>query len=343
MKPTIKDIIASQNWIDEVKNSLAAMKSLRLWHELMVPASIRARIKVTADSAKVPYDDVLLVNLAYECSMVAIAGLPGLQDLFLAAVSAGFPAKAWGCSSLAAELDLAGCRPMGSIHGRNLDWPDPNHLLRDSTITRKEGGPTPYFTVGFPGQAGVLTGSATGRFSVSLNMVYTDKVGWGQAPVFLLRQVLDECKTFEHALRRLCRTRLVVGCLFMLVDGSPKAGVNRMVVIERTPDRYFIRRPKEYWPGNVMAVICTNDYLGIKPKDAGVTQTGGELQQTSCSRYKAMEEAVTKNDDCLCDDGLIEIMTRDDVKLSCTIHTVVMNPLFQGHKSGEPIVVLGSN
>ncbi len=343
MKPTMKDLIASQDWIEEVKKSLAAMKALRLWHELVVPTSIRARIKVTADSAKVPYFDVLLINLAFESAMVALAGLPPLRDLFLAAVSAGFPAKAWGCSCLAAELDLAGCRPLGSIHGRNLDWPDPGHLLRDSTIIRKEGGPTQYYTVGFPGQAGVLTGSADHRFSVSLNAVYTDKVGWGQAPVFLLRQVLDECKTFEHALRRLCKTRLLVGCLFMLVDGSYKGGANRMLVIERTPDRYFVRRPKEYWPSNVMAIICTNDYIGIKPKEGGVTQTGGELQQTSCRRYNALEECVTKNEECLGDEGLIEIMTRDDVKLSCTIHTVVMNPSFQHYRSGEPIVVPGSN
>lgn len=112
-----------------------------------------------------------------------------------------------------------------------------------------------------------------------------------------------------------------------------------MVVIERTPDQYFIRKPKEYWPGNAIAVICTNDYIGIKPKEAGVIPSGGELQQTSCRRYNAMEECVTKNEDCLGDEGLIEIMTRDDVKLSCTIHTVIMNATLQEWKGGEPMVV----
>lgn len=217
MKPTIKDIVASQSWIEEVKKSKAAMNAFRAWQTLMVPSLIKARIKKTASDANVPYEDVALMNLAYEASMVALAGLPPIRDLFLAAVSSGLPATSWGCSSFGV-VEVIGDREMGGQHGRNLDWPDPGKILRDSTTVVKEGK-MPYWTVGFPGQAGVLTGSADYRFSVSLNAVYTDKVGWGQAPVYLVRKALEECKDFNEALKLICKTRLMVGALFLLMEG----------------------------------------------------------------------------------------------------------------------------
>lgn len=323
MKPTIKDIVASQSWIEEVKKSKAAMNAFRAWQTLMVPSLIKARIKKTASDANVPYEDVALMNLAYEASMVALAGLPPIRDLFLAAVSSGLPATSWGCSSFGV-VEVIGDREMGGQHGRNLDWPDPGKILRDSTTVVKEGK-MPYWTVGFPGQAGVLTGSADYRFSVSLNAVYTDKVGWGQAPVYLVRKALEECKDFNEALKLICKTRLMVGALFLLMEGPRELCDSRMVVIERTPDKYYIRRQASY--GNeVSAIICTNDYIGITPKNAGVVQNGGELQKTSCGRYSAIERELKENPNIFKEDEIFNTLNKDDVKLDCTIHQVVMCP-----------------
>lgn len=220
----------------------------------------------------------------------------------------------------------SGDRRAAAIHGRNLDWPDPGKLLRDSTTVRIDGGPTTYYTVGFPGQAGVLTGSADHRFSISLNAVYTDKVAWGAAPVYLIRKALDESKSFDEALRLICKTKLMVGALFLLMDGAKDLRKARMVVIERTPDKYFIRRQKEY--GAVSAVICTNDYVVIKPQDAGVRKNGEELQETSCCRYCALENNLNENPEIFRRDQLLKTMINKDVQLPCTIHTVTMCTTF---------------
>lgn len=56
-----------------------------------------------------------------------------------------------------------------------------------------------------------------------------------------------------------------------------------------------------------------------------------------------MEECITKSEDCLCDEGLIEIMTRDDVKLSCTIHTVIMTPRFRTANRENRLSFRGTN
>ena len=325
MKPTIKDLVAAQTWINEVKDSPAALKAFHLWQKMMVPSMITARLKVTAASAKIPYEDIALLNLAYEASMIAVAGLPKFQDLAKAIATSKFPATQWGCSCLGVT-DRSGDAISGALHVRNLDWPDPGHLLRDSTVIHKEGGPTPYYTVGFPGQAGVLTGVATRRFSISMNAVYTDKAGWGAAPVYLIRKVLDESRSFDDALRVLCRTKLIVGCLFMLIEGTPTAAEPRMVVIERTPDQYLVRNAKTYG-NNLSAIICTNDYLGIKPEEAGAVQTNNELQTSSCKRMATIERGLNNGPaQKMHQADWAQLMRSKDVQLPCTIHTVLMQP-----------------
>lgn len=209
------------------------------------------------------------------------------------------------------------------IHGRNLDWPDASNVLKAATITEfAKNSVGEYYTVGFSGQAGVLTGVACERFSVSINAVFTDKVGVGQSPVFLLRQVLDECATFDQALKRLCKTKLVVGCLFLLTDGGVTPG--KVVVIERTPDRFLIRREKEYKTRRQFGVICANEYVGIRPANEAAS-IGGELQESSCTRYSALEKALAEKE-LRKPAAVMEVMTQSDVQLCCTIHTVVMNP-----------------
>lgn len=320
----IKELIASQDWIEGVKASKPAMAAFHLWHGLMAPGSIKKRIKRTAKDAGVPYDDVALMNLSYELSMAYLAGIPSMTDLYAALKDSRFPAEKWGCSCLGVVEEDRDIRT-GPLHGRNLDWPDPGHLLRDNTEVIKEEGITPYYTVGFPGQAGVLTGSADHRFSISMNAVYTDKVGMGQAPVYLMREVLEKAKDFTQAVDMLSKTRLLVGALFMVVDGTMDAEKPSMVVVERTPDKYLVRSGQTYQSGNV-GVICTNDYFGIKPKDAGTVPTGSELQITSCGRSAALEKELEETEGLFEEDTLLRAMKRNDVQLSCTIHTVIMDP-----------------
>lgn len=158
-------------------------------------------------------------------------------------------ASEWGCTS--------GAYPSGETMAlsRILDWPFPE-LGKHLVVTHQRGKAGDFHNITWPGLSGVLTGMAEGRFSVTLNMAPMRRSNWsmpvdwlknrrrmfrshGLPPMHLLRQVMEEAKSYEEAKFRLADTLLCVPVIYILAGTRPGEGC----VIERTETDTVIREP----------------------------------------------------------------------------------------------------
>jgi hypothetical protein len=106
--------------------------------------------------------------------------------------------------------------------------------------------------VGWPGQAGALTGINAEGIAVMINPVRTHDVTPTRSarPVALLaRSVLENCKTLDEAIKLIEQTPTLGSALIVLVDGAS----GKWVVVERTPSKAIIERnPKHPAFGDVL-------------------------------------------------------------------------------------------
>jgi hypothetical protein len=258
------------------KQVQAAVNALSFPARVLVPALMRpavtalhrllgssfgSEIDELAEAIGVDASDIILANLAYD-----------LVNL--------------GCSTFVAP------GPSGPLHARTLDWPFPGKLLKTHIMTtRVRGAPAgDYAMVGWPGFFGALTGVAPGRFSVTVNyVVHASESGVGPAlqrarngwPVpWAVRMALDDCKTFNSAVRFLNDVSLLSPVLFTLAGTKP----GEAITIERAPDDSAHRRH-----GDGMAVT-TNHYVCKKFKDANVDQD----ETSSLERFEQLEGILSR-------------------------------------------------
>ncbi len=207
-----------------------------------------------ASLAKVPLDDVVCGNLYYDALKAVLVG----------------------CTAFAVDT------PKGPLHARNLDWWTENDSLRRYTMSTRFTGAIAgeFTTVGWPGFVGVFSGTAPGRFAVTLNAVISDEPLQAASPiVFLLRQVLEEAPDFQSALRTLQEVPLASDSLLLLT--GTQAG--EMAVIERTPSRAETRF------GQNGCIFVANDYRVMQ---TGLSNIKSELQATACSRYDRVSALI---------------------------------------------------
>ena len=190
----------------------------------------------------------------------------------------------WGCTSLGREE--AGAPWLA----RTLDWPYPG-LGRHVEIAHTAGPAGEFWNICWPGYVGVLTATAPGRFAASLNqapvwrrtrhpwlrpydIALNAVATWSLThipPDQLLRQVFEECRTFQEAKHRLETTPIARPAIFTLVGCR---GGERCV-IERTQERGSTRDE---------STSAANDWLvRTEPWEARV---GGDLTMT-CSTDEA--------------------------------------------------------
>jgi hypothetical protein len=153
----------------------------------------------------------------------------------------------WGCTTGAGDDAEAG----GATLFRTLDWPFTG-LGRAVVVLRQQAEAGPYLSVTWPGYAGVLTGSAHGRFAAAINQPPLPLPGWGKAagwvaararinqsralpPSHLLRLAFDTCRSFAEAVALIRLTPICLPAIFTLA--GPKAG--EALVIERTGTAAF--------------------------------------------------------------------------------------------------------
>ena len=174
-----------------------------------------------------------------ETKRVAAAGLPrGLWFMNYA--------YEWGCTTSAAPA----AEGPGVELLRALDWPF-NELGRQVVVTRQECRAGTLYNVTWPGFLGVVTAMAPGRFCVAINQTpvlrrlnlpfsYPWLLDWiftriktfrgGRlAPAHLLRQVVENCTSYDEALEALTHTPLALPVFFTLAGTRPEEAC----VIER--------------------------------------------------------------------------------------------------------------
>ena len=148
----------------------------------------------------------------------------------------------------------AGVKKIGRqlVHVRNLDWDLP-HIGEGTRILKFVNGAREFVSVGLLGYVGVLSGMLPGAYSVTLNWAPPSKIpglSWG--PSFLLRYVLENCNTYEEAVKELSTSPLATSVFYMV------CGVDEACVIERTKNSFEIRKL------NAGVLVQTNHFVSNK-------------------------------------------------------------------------------
>lgn len=113
---------------------------------------------------------------------------------------------------------------------RNLDWAM-DGLGKATRIFRFTKKGHEFVTVGIAGCIGVLSGMVPRKFAIALNWAPPrDFPRFSYGPTFLLREVLEECKTYEDAVYRLKRTEMSTSAFFTVCGAEE----GQACVIERT-------------------------------------------------------------------------------------------------------------
>jgi acid ceramidase len=210
-----------------------------------------------------------------------------------------------GCTGIAVD------GPDGPIQARNLDWHSDGRALASATVVAEfSGAPAGTFsTVTWPGFIGALSGIAPGRFALSMNAVISDEPRQNAMPVALvLRQVLEEAKTWSEARQWLCDVPLTCDCLLLLTG----VRTGELCVIERTPRKFAIREAEH----GVIAV--TNNFLRLSPGRAAGTALG-ETADTRLQRARALLVARPRDPD-----ALFACLNDPQVRLGSTMQQMVM-------------------
>lgn len=294
----MKELIASQDWIPDLKKNPTARTAIQLLHSRL-PSHVRQEIKIAAAVSGVDHTEAIMANFAYEVALVALAvdRLPSIPEMLRSLTTT--KARPIGCTtlvSLRAEDPQAETLTNRSVDfARNLDWPDRGGVLKKTATVKtyaarnrrameQRGVPPTFQSVTFPGYSGVLTGFAPGRFAVAINAVMSDESPvLGAAPTFLLRRVLDECASFDEAVKVLSETPMVTSAAFTIAsaDQFSKSDTGA-VVIERTPTRYAHRYPERVGDGHYL-LATTNDMRRISTTKVPAALPG--LSETTCRRY----------------------------------------------------------
>ena len=266
------------------------------WINLRTGWRFYREIRAAAKMADVPWRDLMMANVSYDLSMIAM-----------------------GCSTVVLPT------PDGPVTARNMDWFPEDLLAQASCLTRYyRKGKLHFANAGWPGSLGVVTGMSGRGFSVVLNAAFCrEKTRYSGHPVLLLlRRVIEEAKDFDDALKRLKDTKLITSALFTL------AGVenHQRVVIERTPTRHALR-----WADGDRPLITTNHYCLLKEEEADAPFSDGatgDLYLTACFRFDWLRDFFRDHSprQTIDDATLLYALTDPNVIQSITAQHIIMRP-----------------
>lgn len=222
----------------------------------------------------------------------------------LANVSYDLAILALGCSTLAAETAV------GPVLARNLDWWPERDLAQASVGIWVDH----WFSAGWPGFSGIVTGMSKRGFAVALNAIELPgkSLPTGYPVLLMLRRVVEDARTFDEAVELLSRTRLLASCLLTVVGTSN----DQRVVIERSPSRAAMR-----WGEQGSPLLVTNDFRALDLESSGQ----GSIYDSACSRFDALEILAESQAD-FSDQGFLDVLTDSEVFQSITVQQTVMRP-----------------
>jgi predicted choloylglycine hydrolase len=180
------------------------------------------------------------------------------------------------------------------------NWDGPNFLAEHIIFRRIKPSNGKYSTLGsgVDGLVGINNGINEKGLSMVYNYAYPLDIGKeGIPPMFLIRAVLEECKTVEEAIGVLERYPRLGGANYMIGD---KQG--DLVVIESDPSKLEVRREGSH--GEKEYMICTNHYIthgmqlkeiprnAIYNEEAAEYLRGKPVHKSSILRYKNASEIL---------------------------------------------------
>jgi hypothetical protein len=185
----------------------------------------------------------------------------------------------WGCTS--AALDTPQQSP---TLARCLDWPFPD-MGWMAKVVRKDGKAGDYYNITWPGFVGVIQAMAPGRFAISINNAPKQSfgtgpiIGWplakyrvwkakGTPPTLLLRQVFENCHSYDEAVQVLSQTPITTPVIFFIVGTSH----DQVTVIEKTQTRTVIhnkRAATNHWQSDLKGSFS---FYKSKPRLASITK-----------------------------------------------------------------------
>ena len=246
--------------------------ALRTYARLFIKAPMRQEMKAIAALIGLPYHHLIMANAYWDgvCFLFKTSDpLADLLDMIRRRVS---PV---GCTAFAYNT------PEGPVHARNMDWAYVGHIAGLTAVIeyRARLRKNSFKTVSLPGLSAIISGMKPGCFSVTLNAVTSEEKGLGQPAGLLIRNVLAEARSFDEAVRMLTEEPILSDCLLLVT------GINNgeMVVIDRTPTQGLIRYPEGDF------IVATNGYLKYRGQARG---PGGEIQSTSCGRFRRTSELL---------------------------------------------------
>jgi hypothetical protein len=217
----------------------------------------------------------------------------------------------------------AGAGPLpdyGMVHVRSLDWPLEG-LGRHSLIVHHQNNPAgDFYSVGWPGYCGVLSGFKPGCFSASLNMAFiVQRPGLSWPPSHLLRWVFENCCTYAEALEVLRNTPVCVPAFILLSSASGTA------VVELAPEGNRVHRGAAGKP-----LVVANSYFDTDKRSA-VDELGYETDSDQrantlkCRMQKARRGGIV---------AAHRLLTAWPVQ-----HSMAMQQMVFSHATGEMLVV----
>jgi len=229
-----------------------------------------------------------------------------VREIKAAAETIGVNAGSLLLANLAYDLEALGCSTFvrdgtgGPLVARNLDWNWPGELLRRTccVVRVRDALAGPYAIVGWPGFVGALTALAPGRFAMAVNYVQRRGAGLpsmlartalGASPLpWAMRDVLDRARTFDEAVERVGRARLLSAALVTLAGTRP----GEAVVVERAPCAAALR-----WKGRGDLCVA-NHYLSARFAQQSVDyDEGGSFErQQSLERSTASQPGLSVRD-----------------------------------------------
>jgi hypothetical protein len=226
--------------------------------------------------------------------LASVLGKPGLYMLNLS--------YEWGCTT---GIDAGGARLL-----RTLDWPF-DGLGRHVAVLKTRGPAGAYWSVSWPGFAGVMTAVAPGRFAVAINQAknwhgrFTRVMEWPVSrlamlrstavpPAHLLRRACEETRDYATAVELLATVPVCLPVFFSVAGARPGEGC----VIERWPDSAHIHSAHIH--GGALAVTNHWRFPGLRGKAAPLTVRLDRLtrySRGSLARHDAMLERLDGGDD----------------------------------------------
>lgn len=208
--------------------------------------------------------EAIISNLTYELSEAAIWGedvytrfQPQLEWIRDTAVGAYDYVRTNLTSvkeaGLACTAGVACYPKIGNVLVRSMDW-CLEGLGRHTVIwncVNAEAGT--YYSVGWPGYVGVLSGNAPGRFAATINQAFPTSAPTLQwPPSHLLRWVFDNCENYEDALKTLKASKVCFPA-FVTIAGIK---LGEAAIVELHPEGSRIHRTEAKKP-----IAIGNDYL----------------------------------------------------------------------------------